>query len=115
MNTENKRFKEVRQFLGKNQEEFGAMLNIEQGTVSDIERGKSNVSKHVKSILFDKLKVSEKWWETGTGKIFTQDSESDKTQNTKPSIFSPEYWKDKYYDQLEENNRLLKELQNRKK
>jgi transcriptional regulator with XRE-family HTH domain len=109
MNIENKRFKEVRAFLGKTQEEFGAILNIEQGTVSDIERGKSGVSKHVKSVLLEKLNVSEKWWDTGNGKIFTQEAQAE-NKNTDLSIFSPEYWKDKYYKQLEENNELLKKL-----
>ncbi len=50
----NLKFKEYRKSLGLTQIEFADELGVTQGTITDIERGKVNVSKNVKKKIIEK-------------------------------------------------------------
>lgn len=62
---QNKRLKIVREQLGMNQKEFGKEIGLEQGSLSDIERGKNDVSERIRLILYSKFGVSPLWFESG--------------------------------------------------
>jgi transcriptional regulator with XRE-family HTH domain len=67
-----KRLKLVRLALGKNVTDFADMLEIKQGSLSDIEglKKKVGVSKAIRAKLFEKLNVNKQWFETGKGDMF---------------------------------------------
>jgi len=67
-----KRLKLVRLALGKNVTDFADMLEIKQGSLSDIEGLKKEVgvSKAIRAKLFEKLNVNKQWFETGKGDMF---------------------------------------------
>jgi transcriptional regulator with XRE-family HTH domain len=62
---ENERFKIIRKELGFNQEELANAINIKQGSISDIERGKVNVSDNIKYKLNKILNVNIEYIEKG--------------------------------------------------
>lgn len=73
----NQRFKDLRKVLNKNQEDMGKILGLTKSGISDIERGKRNVTEqhlimlknwHEKSINID-------WLRTGEGEMFNQPSD----------------------------------------
>ena len=74
METINSRFRELREACNKSQEEFGRVLGITKSGVSDIERGKRNVTdQHL--IMFSNWKefpIDINWLRTGTGDMFIQ-------------------------------------------
>lgn len=65
--TENERFKIVRKELGLSQEALADALDMEQGSISDVERGKVGVSDNIKFKLKRKFGVNIEFIETGTG------------------------------------------------
>jgi transcriptional regulator with XRE-family HTH domain len=69
INDINGRFKELRKSLGLKQGQLASAIDIKQGTVSDIERGRIGVSQKVIKKLSENLSVSEIWLYTGTGEM----------------------------------------------
>lgn len=66
--TEVQRLREIMERLNfKTQKKFAAGLNIQEGSLSDILRGRIGISNGVKDRLFLKFNVNLEWLETGTG------------------------------------------------
>mgnify|MGYP000010883768 FL=1 len=68
----NKRVRELREALGKSQEEFARSLDLSRNFINQIENGKKNLSaRSIKSlcVLYD---VNETWLRTGTGDMFIE-------------------------------------------
>lgn len=83
------RVKMVRQKLGLNQVEFADNLGIEQGSLSDIERGRVKaVSMGVKRALKECFSVNIDWLETGKGEMFLPVGHITEAANTPETIAS---------------------------
>lgn len=67
---ENDRLKEIRKYLGYNQEDFAASLGLTQGGYSDIERGKNGISGKIKLLLVKVHKINITFLEQGLGQMF---------------------------------------------
>lgn len=87
--SENERLKEVQKVLGfRSQKEFAEKLNIQQGSLSDIYRGKPGVgvSNSIKRILELEYSINIKWLETGKGEMKKEEVHLEKdTDNPKVS------------------------------
>lgn len=71
MNKEmNERLKAIRLHLNLNQKAFSELLNIKQGSLSDIERGRIGVSVKIMELVCDKFGVNPSWFYTGDGDMF---------------------------------------------
>ncbi len=72
MNDVNSRFKELRKTCGKSQEDFGKILGLTKSGVSDIERGRRNVTEQHLIMLknWAEKPVNIDWLRTGTGEMF---------------------------------------------
>lgn len=79
----NDRFKVLRKSLNMSQSEYGKILGLTVSGVSDIERGKRNVTeKHIKFLCMEALNgkyLNEEWLRTGEGEMFRQLPEEDET------------------------------------
>lgn len=68
----NKRFKEIREFLGQSQEAFGDSIGLSKSGISNIEKGDRNVTnKHIKMLSLEH-NVNEQWLRTGDGEMFVE-------------------------------------------
>jgi len=66
--TEVERFRSLMDLLHyKTQKDFAAALNIKEGSLSDILRGRVGISNFIKDRLEFKLNINIGWLETGTG------------------------------------------------
>ncbi|MDR1229894.1 MAG: helix-turn-helix domain-containing protein [Spirochaetaceae bacterium] len=66
----NERLKTIRLKLGIKQGEFAKRINLKQGTVSDVENGKRNLTeRNIKIICFE-FGVNENWLKHGAGEPF---------------------------------------------
>ena len=68
--TINQRLKSIRERLHINQRDFAKTLEIKQGSLSDIERGRIGVSSKIVEKLTKKLNVNSGWLYDGKGDIF---------------------------------------------
>lgn len=77
----NIRFKKLREECQRSQEEFGKILGLTKSGVSDIERGKRNVTKQHLVMLsnWKEKRINIDWMETGNGDIFIELPEEDET------------------------------------
>ena len=75
----NDRFKILRKSLGMSQAEFGKILGLTVSGVSDIERGKRNVtSQHLIMLSnWKEKRINTDWLETGIGEVFRELPEED--------------------------------------
>lgn len=71
-----KRFKFFRESLDKKQGEFANELNVNQQSISDIERGIKNISLEIIEILLVKFKLDSNWLITGQGRMKQESSQS---------------------------------------
>lgn len=81
---ENIRLKKIRIFLDYTQTEFSKKLGIKQGSYSDIERGKVQISYNLLKKIVKEFGVNPTWFIIGKGDMFL--SENMKANN----IISPE-------------------------
>ena len=65
------RLRQLRRHLGVNQCDFAESIGLKQGSYSDIERGRSGLSNHVKMSLSEKYNVNIDWLVNGDGDMFT--------------------------------------------
>lgn len=65
------RLRQLRRHLGVNQCDFAESIGLKQGSYSDIERGRSGLSNHVKMSLSEKYNVNIDWLVNGEGDMFT--------------------------------------------
>jgi transcriptional regulator with XRE-family HTH domain len=69
----NERFKEVRKHFKYTQIEMADKLEITQGSVTDVERGKVSVTNKLAQKMFSKLHINPDWFYTGKGSIENTD------------------------------------------
>lgn len=70
--TINIRFRKLREAIDKSQEEMGKVLGITKSGISDIERGKRNVTEQHIIMLrnWGEYLINEEWLRSGTGNMF---------------------------------------------
>jgi transcriptional regulator with XRE-family HTH domain len=113
----NIRFKAIREKLNLSQEAFGKRLDVEQGTISGIERGAANVSGNMIHKLITRLKVRRQFIEDGIGDIFSAEDNNQKfikELKTSPPLTESDYANEnielrKEISELKEILRKLKE------
>jgi transcriptional regulator with XRE-family HTH domain len=64
------RIKQFRESKGLTQLQFAESLGLEQGSYSDIERGKVGLSNNVKSKLQEVYRLRRQWIDTGKGEMY---------------------------------------------
>jgi transcriptional regulator with XRE-family HTH domain len=96
----NRRLRAVRYTLKLRQNEFSEALGLKQGSYSDLERGKNNLSSSVKLLLKEKFNVNIDWLETGSGNMFSEKQSESKIKANDSSIF---------IERLINQNRILAE------
>lgn len=80
--SENQRIKIIREVLKLSQLDFSVKLNMKQGSISDIERGKAGVSNKLKEILYKDFYINRNWIENGIGDMFYKELLSQKSNIT---------------------------------
>lgn len=68
---ENARVKELRKSLGLTLEKFGQKIGVGKSAISDIERGRNNVSDQMRRSICREFGVREEWLRTGEGSMRT--------------------------------------------
>ena len=66
----NERIKQLRKTLGLSGEKFGEPLGVKRSAISDIERGRNNLSAQMLKSICREFNVSEEWLRNGTGDMF---------------------------------------------
>ena len=69
--TENERVKQIRNAKGLTMREFGTIIGITDSAVSQIEKGRINMSEQTRLLICAKFRVNEHWLRTGEGEMFT--------------------------------------------
>ncbi len=64
------RVKELRTVLGLSGEKFGEKIGVKRSAISDIERGRNNLSEQNILAICREFNVNEEWLRTGTGEMF---------------------------------------------
>lgn len=83
LKTENERIRAIREALGIDQGNFAQAIGLEQGSLSDIERGKvKKISPVIRQILFLKFNVNIDYLKTGKGKMFNEKKKEEYNTNT---------------------------------
>lgn len=83
----NKRLKKTRIELNFTQTQFAEMLNMKQGSYSDVERGRVGVSRKIALQLEKEFNVNSKWIAEGTGEMFLQGDTGNKNKETNKEAF----------------------------
>ena len=72
----NNRLKELRKHLNLIQKDFGEKIGLSGATISDIEKGKANLTDRNIALICEKYKVNEEWLRNGIGEMFQKDEQS---------------------------------------
>lgn len=78
------RFRSIRKHLNLGQDEFAKLTGLNQSQVSEVERGRRNITPAIYLALEDSVKVNRKWLETGYGNMFMDE----KTENLSEPVSS---------------------------
>lgn len=70
----NERVKEIRKKLDLSGEKFGERLGVGRSAISDIERGRNNLTEQMIISICREFKVNEDWLRYGTGEMFKEKS-----------------------------------------
>lgn len=70
--TKGERVKEIRKVLGLSGEKFGEQLGVSRAAISNIEKGKRNVTDQMFLSICREFNVNEEWLQNGTGKMFVK-------------------------------------------
>lgn len=62
----------IRKALGMTQIEFAKVINSSNGHVSDMEKGRKNITESTIELLKLKCNINENWLRTGSGEMFSQ-------------------------------------------
>mgnify|MGYP002672332771 FL=1 len=73
----NERIRELREFLGKSQEDFAQSLELSRNYISLVENGQRNMSSHTIKVLCTLYDVNEIWLRTGEGMMFVEKTEDE--------------------------------------
>lgn len=96
----NTRFKEIRKIKKLTQKQYGEILNLSQNHISDLEKGKKNLTNRIINDLEKSLNVNKEWLETGLGEIFINPVDSLNIKDKEIKDFM------NLYSQLDEKERL---------
>lgn len=66
----NERVKQLRKELNLSGEKFGARLGVKRSAISDIERGRNNITEQMILSICREFGVNEQWLRTGEGNMF---------------------------------------------
>ncbi|MCI1958622.1 MAG: helix-turn-helix domain-containing protein [Clostridia bacterium] len=72
----NERLRKLRKYLNLTQVEFGNKINIKGATISDIEKGKLNLTERNLQSICKEYNVNEQWLRTGKGEMFIEDDKA---------------------------------------
>lgn len=78
-NGSSERLRSIRRTLKMTQAEFADIINSSNGHVSDMEKGRKNITDSTMDLLELKKNVSIEWLKTGEGEMFRQLPEEDET------------------------------------
>ena len=67
-----KRLRQIRKTLDLTQIEFAEIINSSNGHVSDMEKGRKNITDSTMDLLELKRNVSKEWLRTGEGEMFIE-------------------------------------------
>lgn len=67
----NTRLKEIRKKLKLTQSEFGERIGITAAAISDIEKGRRNLTDRNVNLICEKFCINEEWLRNGIGEPFT--------------------------------------------
>ena len=73
----NERIRELREFLGKSQEDFAQSLELSRNYISLVENGQRTMSSHTIKVLCTLYDVNENWLRTGEGMMFVEKTEDE--------------------------------------
>lgn len=65
-----KKLKSIRNMIGITQSQMADSLGIKQGSYSDIERGKSPITKSLELLVIYRFSVNQEWIDSGKGPMF---------------------------------------------
>lgn len=110
METVNDRFRILRKECGKTQSEMGKVLGLSVSGVSEIEKGRRNVTEQHLIMLsnWKERFVNIDWLRTGEGEMFIELPEEDETAAIVYELLGPE--KNELFDLILEVIRTYKEL-----
>lgn len=110
METVNDRFRILRKECGKTQSEMGKVLGLSVSGVSEIEKGRRNVTEQHLIMLsnWKERLVNIDWLRTGEGEMFMELPEEDETAAIVYELLGPE--KNELFDLILEVIRTYKEL-----
>lgn len=110
METVNDRFRILRKECGKTQSEMGKVLGLSVSGVSEIEKGRRNVTEQHLIMLsnWKERLVNIDWLRTGEGEMFIELPEEDETAAIVYELLGPE--KNELFDLILEVIRTYKEL-----
>lgn len=110
MESVNDRFKILRKKCGKTQSEMGKVLGLSVSGVSEIEKGRRNVTEQHLIMLsnWKERIVNIDWLRTGKGEMFLQIPEEDETAALVYDLLGPD--KESFYDIVLETIKAYKKL-----
>lgn len=79
----NERITEIRNFLNLSQKDFAEKIGLKQGSLSDLETGRANITERIILLICSQFNVNEEWLRFGNGQMF----QKDKKQNEFFEIF----------------------------
>lgn len=108
----NTRFKELRIKCEKSQEEWGKLLGLTKSGVSDIERGRRNVTEQHLIMLsnWKGKSVNIEWLRTGEGEMFKKRPPADEVASYTEDLLDHKEDENPFYDIIVEMMRTYHEL-----
>ena len=88
--TEKERIKSLRKSLNLTLEEFGKRLGVGKSAISDIERGRNNISVQMIRSICREFNVSETWLRTGEGEMYVALPRAEALEADLRRILTPE-------------------------
>lgn len=70
--TEGERLKAIREAKGMTLKEFGTQIGITDSAVSQMEKGRINMSEQTKILVCNQFNVREEWLRDGLGEMFVE-------------------------------------------
>lgn len=70
--TKGERVKEIRKVLGLSGEKFGEQLGVSRAAISNIEKGKRDLTDQMFLSICREFNVNEEWLRNGSGEMFIQ-------------------------------------------
>ncbi len=78
------RIKELRKHLKLNQADFALSIGIKQGSLSDIETGKTAVTQRMMTTICAVYNVNREWLETGKGEMILPGDQKETVREVRP-------------------------------